>query len=172
MILIPMGVEASLREEHLAITDVLKPLTMLRGIQKATIRDAVPSDVDSDTEAHIHRRWKANMRVRSHLEGQAILHQNLISSMESNNPVELTFEMFSSLLRYAQAFERNDDFNLSIPAGSDNRYCHSRQKHVSPSVLDNVNNIPPMPSWRYRNVPLESSVQRAGRHLTETTLKS
>jgi hypothetical protein len=58
VILIPMGVEASLHEEHPVITDILEPLRMLRGVQKATIRDSVPSDVDSDVEARIHRRWK------------------------------------------------------------------------------------------------------------------
>lgn len=89
------------------ISRLLEPLKMLRGVTKASILDektfrSTYDDPNSPGEDDYPSR----------LEGHSLLVEDLVKQMESGDPVELSIDIFLSLLRYAKAFEDNHSFHM------------------------------------------------------------
>lgn len=77
---------------------------MFRGLHSFSLKDAEISQLPN----FVDQRDEDGMVFESHfLEG---MHTNLKALVESNGPVEYTFDMFPPLLTYAQTFERLPPF--------------------------------------------------------------
>lgn len=99
--IIPVGViEGSIGSDFLPLEFALQPLELLRGVETFTLRDAnhfeIPDTMRQDEDSLVYT---------SHLEEKAVLQVDLMTSVQSTNPLELLFKMSSSLRAYAQAFE-------------------------------------------------------------------
>ncbi|KAK0129963.1 hypothetical protein ONS96_000504 [Cadophora gregata f. sp. sojae] len=88
----------------------LKPLRLLRGTKNFQIRDTSPFEdpdiIDQDEDA---------VHFTSDMEDHAVLEVTLTLSAQSNDPIEKVFEMYCSLLRYAQSFEQLLQFKQEMP---------------------------------------------------------
>jgi hypothetical protein len=104
--------------EYQSISDVLKPLSLLRGVGNLTIRDADSSEVP-DALHKVNQTGQA-FRLASHLEGEEALRATLINSIQDKASIDLLSEMYSRLLAYAQSFESCRTFKEAMAEAAEN----------------------------------------------------
>lgn len=131
--LVPRVIERG-RNEDIDLAKLLKPLRMFKGIPDVCIRDCTFAEIPDCM--YLHKRGNVT-ETTSALSGQEALQTELIISMKSRDPVELAFELFPPLLKYAQAFETNKYFKEHMvrsehisdyyDGGVDERYQNSYQ---------------------------------------------
>ena len=106
--IIPKGIEDHVFE-YQDMNVALKPLELLRRVENFQIRDTDPFEtpdcIDQDGDA---------VEFPSHMEDHAVLEVTLALSAKSDHPIEKVFEMYGSLLRYAQAFEQLPQFKQDM----------------------------------------------------------
>ncbi|PVH73865.1 hypothetical protein DL98DRAFT_42879 [Cadophora sp. DSE1049] len=106
--IIPKGIEDGVFE-YQNMEEALKPLGLLRHIENFQIRDTTPFEIpdiiDQDEDA---------IEFPSNMEDHAVLEVTLTLSAQSDDPVEKVFEMYGSLLRYAQSFEQLPQFKQEM----------------------------------------------------------
>jgi hypothetical protein len=108
--LIQKGVENGLGDrDYTPMPEFLKPLKLLRSIENFQIRDAtifeVPDEIHQDENA---------IEFHSQMHEHPALELQLTLLAKSNDLLECGFEMYQSVLTYAQAFERQPFFKKEM----------------------------------------------------------
>ena len=127
LLIVPRVWEEEDKNENETLDRFLAPLKLLRNVQAwcVTFRDA------EIHEMHPHLFRCRNPQVItfvSQMPPRDIL-EELKTLVQGNKPVEFAFNMFSYLIRYAQAFERHDPFKMDMdldmwtPGGVDLAYA-------------------------------------------------
>lgn len=105
--IIPEGVQ---RGEHppaeiIPMVNMLKPLSHIHNVGTVIFRDAIIFEVPD-----VIRQDEDALEFHSHMEEEAVLEVQSVEQMQSDVKVEFAFEMYHTLLRYAQAFEQYNPF--------------------------------------------------------------
>lgn len=89
----------------------LLPLELLRNIPRVSIRTARISEIP---DFACRDEWFETPLVTNSMLPAAPYRHHLIDLIQGNSEVELSTKMFTALLRYAQAFERDPEFKRAM----------------------------------------------------------
>jgi hypothetical protein len=95
---------------------VLKPLDYFRNVKNVTLRDADLDDTPNVIDEEI-----SIVGLLSHFTDYPGLQDELATRMAKPEIIELTCQMYARLLRYARAFERNDDIKMQMALSAEER---------------------------------------------------
>jgi hypothetical protein len=99
-----------------ALDKVLKPLDYFRNVKKVTLGDADLDDTPNVIDEEI-----STVGLLSHFTDYSGLQDELTNRMAEPEIIELTCQMYARLLRYARAFERNDDIKMQMALSAEER---------------------------------------------------
>jgi hypothetical protein len=105
---IPSAAQGSFIPHYYPIEKVLEPLRLLRGVKKLEIRNADPEDLAQGQDTF-------NDPIQPHFVDLDLVSE-LKSVAEGVTPILYVFGMYSKLVSYAQAFERNATFREEMDA--------------------------------------------------------